>query len=263
MLPAVTPSAPAGAVRYPGPVAIEEARSPATTWVRRSLGIAVGLGGVACAMTVLFLSMRAVLDIGGSCATPGAYAVAHPCPDGVAGLTVGSVFLGLAAALVYAISLVPKGPGFLGLLWPALFLSLGWNFLDYGWNPPGGEGIVWGWMVCGILFVLMGAAPLLVLLSVRRLRGLLWGDDGPAGWRSEVPTAPSAVPGPPARPVLEWLGQERPSPNGSAHPGVTVDGTAPGDDVVSRLERLADLRRRGALSETEFETAKRDVLEGK
>lgn len=237
----------------------------------------MGLGGVACALTVLSLSMRAVLDIGGACATGGVYEVARPCPDGVGPLTVASIFGGLAFALLYAVSLVPKGPSFLGLLWPALFLVLGWNFLDYGWEPPGGDGIVWGWVACAVIFGLMGAVPLLVLLNVRRLRGVLWGDDGPAGWRSVVPTAPFRLDGTPEQPILEWLGPASgSSPDGTPAPPPGpapaartfdtvngVNGVEPAGDVVSRLERLADLRRRGALSDAEFEAAKRDVLEGK
>ncbi|HEX9992903.1 MAG TPA: SHOCT domain-containing protein [Acidimicrobiales bacterium] len=254
-------------------MAIEErTASPAGPWIRRSLGIAVGLGGVACALTVLSLSMRAVLDIGGSCATGGVYEVARPCPDGVAPLTVGAIFAGLAFALLYAISLVPKGPSLLSLLWPALFLSLGWNFLDYGVEPPGGDGIVWGWVVCAAIFALIGGAPLLLLLDVRRLRTVLWGDDGPAGWRSVVPTAPFRLDGSLDQPVLQWLGdtpEARASTNGTAAAARDTptaphaNGVEPPADVVSRLERLADLRRRGVLSSSEFEAAKREVLEGR
>jgi hypothetical protein len=45
------------------------------------------------------------------------------------------------------------------LAWPALFLSLGWNFLEFGVQPPGG-GLAWGWLVPGVMFVLMGGGPL-------------------------------------------------------------------------------------------------------
>src|SRR5215212_7360438 len=61
--------------------------------------------------------------------------------------------------------------------WSALFLALGWNFLDYGFNPPGENGTVWGWLICGFVFVAMGGIPLLFLLSPRAPRWSLWGSD--------------------------------------------------------------------------------------
>lgn len=57
-------------------------------------------------------------------------------------------------------------PSFLAFAWPALFLSLGWNFLEFGLNPPGPEsGLVWGWLICAIVFGLMGGLPLLATIK--------------------------------------------------------------------------------------------------
>lgn len=53
------------------------------------------------------------------------------------------------------------------LFWPAIFLSLGWNFMEYGFFS--GEGLVWGWIICGVVFVLMGGLP--VYLVRRKLSG--------------------------------------------------------------------------------------------
>jgi len=131
------------------------------TLVRRSILCFVSMLGVAAALTVLFFSMRAVMDIGGSCASGNVpYAITRPCPTGVPGLMVGSILLGLVFLGVYAFSAV--GPNLTLLAWPALFLSLGWNFLDYGVSPPDGStGPVWGWLICGVIFVLMGGLPLI------------------------------------------------------------------------------------------------------
>jgi hypothetical protein len=132
-----------------------------TGWlVRRFTLTDVGLVGVTAALTIMFFAMRAVMDIGGSCAsgnTP--YQIARPCPDGVGGLMTGSILLGLVFLAVYGISAI--GPNLTLLAWPALFLSLGWNFLEYGVNPPDGStGVVWGWLICGVVFALMGGLPL-------------------------------------------------------------------------------------------------------
>ena len=55
-----------------------------------------------------------------------------------------------------------------GLAWPALFCSLGWNFLSYAFDPPGG-GFEVGALICGIVFWVMGAGPLIG--TVYALRG--------------------------------------------------------------------------------------------
>ena len=135
--------------------------SDATRLVRRSVLCFVGVLGVSAALTVLFFSMRAVMEIGGSCASGNVpYQISRPCPTGVPGLMVGSIFLGLLFLALYALSAV--GPNLTLLAWPALFLSLGWNFLDYGVNPPdGSSGVVWGWLLCGVVFMLMGGLPLI------------------------------------------------------------------------------------------------------
>jgi hypothetical protein len=128
--------------------------------VRRSLITFLCMVGIAAAFTALFFSMRSVMDIGGSCASGNVpFEIARPCPTGVGGLMVGSIFGGLILLAIYAFNAV--GPNLTLLAWPALFLSLGWNFLEYAFSPPdGSDGIVWGWLICGVLFVLMGGLPL-------------------------------------------------------------------------------------------------------
>ena len=48
-------------------------------------------------------------------------------------------------------------PSFVSLLWPALFLSLGYDFFDYGNTKAGVAGL----FVVGVVFVLMGGVPLI------------------------------------------------------------------------------------------------------
>jgi hypothetical protein len=139
-----------------------ERREGNRTLVRRSILCFVALLGVAAAITVMFFSMRAVMDIGGSCASGNVpYQISRPCPTGVPGLMIGSIFLGLLFLGLYALTAV--GPNLTLLAWPALFLSLGWNFLDYGVNPPdGSSSAVWGWLICGVVFMAMGGVPLVI-----------------------------------------------------------------------------------------------------
>lgn len=201
---------------------------------KEALWVFVSLAAVAASLTVLFLGMRSVMEIGGACAEGGPFVPVRPCPAGVPGLMVGGIWIGLIAAGLYvwrasrarALSLV-------GFFWPALFISLGWNFLEFGLNPPGPvDGLVWGWIVCAVVFFLMGAAPLVVALPwfVRRLRG------------QETP-----VPDLRAR-----FAARRTAP---PEPGV-------GPDLVTRLERLDALHRSGALDDREYEAAKAAVIGG-
>ena len=57
------------------------------------------------------------------------------------------------------------------LAWTGLFASLGWNFLDYGlFNPPPeADGIVWGWVICGVMFEVMAFAPLVAAIPAIRM----------------------------------------------------------------------------------------------
>src|SRR5207247_9081411 len=116
----------------------------------------LGLAGVACARTLLCLGMRSAMNIGATCASgQQPYVVAHPCPAGVvlllpASIWGGLIFLGLYVWQAWR----NKAPSLLALIWPALFLSLGWNFLDFGLNPTGGGGVSVGWLVCAVVFAL-------------------------------------------------------------------------------------------------------------
>lgn len=201
-----------------------------------TLGFLLSLTGIAAALTVVFLSMRAVMDIGGVCAEGGPFVPRQPCPDGVPGLLVGGMWIGVLLALVY-IGLASRFriPSLAGLLWPALFISLGWNFLDYAFDPPFGTDLEVGWLVPGILFMLMGGIPLWIWLSVVRGRGVT-----PAA--SRIPVRLQPVAGIPRR---------------------LASGTsATGDEMATALERLDALHRSGALTESEYKAAKRRAIAG-
>lgn len=205
-----------------------------------SAGAAVSLAGVAGGMTLLFLAMRSVMEVGGACADGGPYVSAQPCPDGVPLGTLGGIFGGLLSLGAYVYFTVRYGiPSLLWLAWPALFLSLGWNFLEFGLDAPGEQGLEWGWLICAVLFIAMGGGPL--LLFGRPISDALLG-----------------------RSVGAAL--SRPSPARTFRPPVILvepDLGSPRDgDLVGALERLAALHRAGKLSDEEFARAKERVLGG-
>src|SRR5437899_1203731 len=115
----------------------------------------ISLAGVAFALTWLFLGMRAVMKVGGTCTQGGPYEIARPCPKGIPLVMLASIWGGLILTGIYAWqSIKARAPSLLGFIWPALFLSLGWNFFEFGFNPPEGSGVQYGWIIPGVLFAL-------------------------------------------------------------------------------------------------------------
>jgi hypothetical protein len=237
---------------------------PVSEKIRASFWIFVSLAGIAAGITCLYLGMRAVMEIGGACAEGGPYEIRQPCPKGVPMLILGGLWGGIACVGVYLFQTIKHSvPSFLGLIWPALFLSLGWNFLEFGLNPPGADtGVAVGWLVCAVLFGIMGAVPLFAVLGAM-VRSFT---------RDEQP--PSAVDS------IKALGNLRPSRSSgwkskSSSPygtttttkadtstGTTTSTTASSEGLVDELERLAALHRSGALGADEYAAAKRRLLEG-
>ncbi len=243
-----------------------------------SVLIFLALAGVVCGMTMLFLGMRSVMEVGGSCGSGGPYVYVRPCPNGVPLAMMGGIWGGVVAFLAYLYLAFRYGvPNWIWLGWPALFLSLGWNFLEFGFDSPGGGGLAWGWIVGGVLFVIMGGGPLL-LFAGPILRGILplpkrGSDSGiytPPPRRDPVSLVEPLFDPQPATSrrdeaahligALSALAEEtrasvnRPAPHANA-----------GDDhdshTVAALERLSALRRAGSLTEEEFTAAKQRVLE--
>ena len=213
------------------------------TTARRIVIMFLGLVIISTGLTLVFLSMRAVMDIGGYCASGGPYVIANECPEGTAALLPLGIIGGLVGVWMYAVtsSKLP-GPRLTLLTWSALFLSLGWNFWEYGLNPPdGSDGLVWGWIICGIVFVIMGGFPLLGLVNRDIAKQLLWAD------------APSDTPVDPYPQGVRSADFPRRAPS--------PPPPAPEDSLPGALERLAALHSSGALTDAEFAAAKQRILE--
>lgn len=125
--------------------------------------------GIAASIALLYQGMADIMETsGGFVATGGPYVIAQPAPDWVALMplsVMGIIFFGIAniwaASRGWGISLVIYA-------WMALFISLGWNFLRLGFNPPKGLQGAWAWILCGVIFWIMGFWPLLLLLAPGR-----------------------------------------------------------------------------------------------
>jgi Short C-terminal domain len=243
----------------------------------RSIGSLIGIGGVAFSITLLSQSMRSVEAVGGSCASGGPYAISRPCPSGVAGAFPLAIFGGLVFLGLFIFCASDKGRTVAMLSWSALFLALAWNFIDYGLKGGSAGGA--GFLVPGVLFVIMGAVPLywVVPSMVKAFLGTdddtgapqrgpyvassggglanLGGSPTPA-WGGATPSWPTSAPTfstPPTVPTSATSARVSPAPTATAT-------TAATGDLATELERLASLHRRGELSDAEYESAKQQAL---
>jgi hypothetical protein len=249
--------------------------------------LSVGIGGLALCLTLMYLGMRAVMDVGGACADGGPYVSAQSCPEGSAVALIGGsfgLFLFGGIAMWYGARVGGIWSAAPLLAWSGLFLSLGWNFLSYGvFNTPEGEGIVWSWAICGVLFVLMGGVPLIGGLSVfgsAPLRRSLFGADAAGSSARTIAFAPAGGdprrayrPATVATAASDTTSDERReelteiSDDLGAAIAQALHGQAAPDGIhestqalLDRLERLADLRDRGLLGREEYETAKETIV---
>ena len=238
--------------------------------VRKLVFTAVGVFLVAAGITLMFQAMRAVMDVGGSCASGGAYEIRQECPGGV-----GLMFVGILGGLVGLAFVVAgtfaNGPKLWTLAWPALFLALGWNFLEYAFDPPPpDDGVVLGWLVCGVVFVAMGGIPLLVVLAGAKLT--LWGSDRPSATNAATSAlARLAATAQKRKPSFVRYGDTTvttmttapttpstppPTPRSDDTSTTSEPGGESDESLVSDLERLAALHRDGQLTDDEYARAK-------
>jgi hypothetical protein len=115
-----------------------------------------------------WLSMRAVMNVGGSCADGGPYVSAQPCPDGSWMMALGIPMMLIAAMAGSGVAISLSAPNLLIPMWGLLFGSLGWNFLEYGIFS--GD-LVWGWIVCGVMFELMALPVVFLVLPTKVGKG--------------------------------------------------------------------------------------------
>ena len=232
---------------------------PTRVVVRKLIFTAIGVFLFAVGLTVLFQGMRSVMDIGGYCASGGPYEIRQQCPDNAWMIPV-SVFVGLAGVGFVLAGTFRGGPKPVALAWPALFLALGWNFLEYAFDPPPPDtGVVWGWLICGVVFVAMGGLPLLFVLMNAKLA--LWGTDASAdktATATATATALARLAAARSRTPSTFVryGDTTVTPAPTPTPSTTTSDDVGDGDLVSDLERLAALHRNGQLTDDEYARAK-------
>jgi hypothetical protein len=231
-----------------------------------------GVFGLSFAVAGIWLGMRAVMDIGGTCASGGPYVIETTCPDGVDLLLFLAFPLGFASAGLMVWKGARLGAAYAGLValaWPALFLGLGWNFLEYAVRNPFGEGVELGWLIPGVIFVVMGGLPLAAWvgarghgpvvpgvratttpIELRELAGAMRQVTLRAGTRDAATTTVADA----MDDADRREASQREATRRSASAGPEPDG------LVDQLERLARLHESGALGEQEYADAKLAVI---
>ncbi len=136
-------------------------RASAFVW---TLLAAVCAAPLLASIVVFYEGARFVMSEGGFVASGGPYVIAHPAPGWIWIMPV-SIMAGLLLLGVHTMA-ARRANGFrlLGFMWVALFGSLGWAFLDFGFNHLE-DGLVWGWIVCGVAFWLMALPVVIVWLG--------------------------------------------------------------------------------------------------
>jgi hypothetical protein len=107
--------------------------------------------------SLLYLGSAIVMGLGGYCASGGPYVIETECPDAVAVTMPLSIFGGMAAVAIGLFFARGFGVPLVSWAWPVLFVGLGSAFLISSAQPGGIT-----FLIIGILFVIMGAAPLVI-----------------------------------------------------------------------------------------------------
>jgi hypothetical protein len=118
-------------------------------------------------LACIYLGMREILKLGGFVASGGPYVIAHQAPGWIWLFPVCIILMVMSILLAVFTGALSGGSSIMVLSWSALFISLGWNFLEFGFGIGMGGGVAWGWVVCAALFIPMGAFPL--VMAVRLL----------------------------------------------------------------------------------------------
>ena len=217
---------------------------------------ALGLALAVVGLTWLNLVAASVMSVGGSCSSGGPYVGTAPCPGGAWMAPVG-IFVALGGLGFYLLRRPVGSPQLVLFAWPALFGSLGIQFL----RAAAAETSAYGWWLCGFVFLLMAAAPLALAVGDRvALRRAVLGDGRAERESTDEVDGPRVARSAPDGSVTRFapLGVVNGNGNGNGPASSAGDG----EDLAESLSRLSRLHRDGDLSDAEFAEAKQNVLDG-
>ena len=138
------------------------------------LGSLVSWAGFVLCFALLFRVAFTVMALGGSCASGGPYLIEVECPESVVMFAPLSIFGGLFFAAVSLLFAQGFGTPLLVWAWPILFVGLSVPFFAAGAGSIGS-------ILVGVMFLVMGVAPLWALVRLPNPWVLLLGGRNAAG----------------------------------------------------------------------------------
>lgn len=143
-------------------------RSWRDTAAVRVLGSVLGWFSTALALTLLYRSVDALAALGGFCARGGPYVIAVECTDAIALFMPLSTLGGLLLLAVSAALAQGFGTPVWLYAWPGMFVSI--SVVFFRTFLLGGD---WVGLFLGLLFLVMGLAPLALILPAAPQRMLI------------------------------------------------------------------------------------------
>jgi hypothetical protein len=170
-------------------------RTPTRSFSLNLAAAAAAVASLYAALSSLSWATGELLSNGGACAIGGPYEIEHACSNVALVVPVATISMLISGAtfLIFMRRLRVGCRLPVLLAWPVLFISLGWNLFKSGFPFGGDRAIVVGYVVSGVLFVVMGGVPLGLLLRPSTLKKKMRLDGHPGRARIHLVLAVAAI----------------------------------------------------------------------
>jgi hypothetical protein len=144
-----------------------EEDEPAGPRIGSWIGAAICALGISACLTINVMGSMRIMDQGGFVASGGPYEIAHPVPSGfwILPLAFVGLFAFSIAHAVFASRI--KAPQLMYATWCALWTAVGATTFWYGLHPPHGNGLAWGWLIMGGIFLLVGLGSIAAYFAMQ------------------------------------------------------------------------------------------------
>ncbi len=144
-------------------------KKPAGPRIGSWIGAGICALGISACLTIVVLGGAQIMNVGGFVASGGPYQIAHPVPSGfwIQPVAFCGLFAFSIAHTVFAWRI--GAPRLVYAMWCVLWTAVGAMTLWYGLHPPQGNGLAWGWLIMGGVFLLVGLGSIAAYFATRNL----------------------------------------------------------------------------------------------